>query len=88
MIEPVQEITAVAANGAKAQFDRIPQGDNKKFRKLALDTAAQQNLASCIALLKEVAAHYGFALDIREGETRESLSACAAQMQRSGLKKA
>ncbi len=61
----------MAANGAKALFDRVPQTDNRKFRKLALTTAAQQNLASCIALLKEVAAHYGYALDIKEGETYE-----------------
>lgn len=74
----MQEITAVAANGAKAQFDRIPQGDNKKFRKLALDTAAQQNLANCMALLKEVAAHYGYALDIREGETLEPFWQCSS----------
>ena len=57
----------MAANGAKALFDRVPQTENKKFRKLALTTASQQNLASCIALLKEVAAHYGFILDIKEG---------------------
>lgn len=64
----MQEITAVAANGAKVLFDRVPEAEHKKFRRVALATAAQQNMANCIALLKEVAAHYGYLLDIKEGK--------------------
>ena len=63
----IQEITAVAANGAKVLFERVPETESKRFRKVALETAANQNLASCIALLKEIAAHYGYKLDIHQG---------------------
>ena len=63
----LQEITAAAANGAKVQFDRVPQDDSAKFKRVALSVAAQQNLASCVAVLKEVAAHYGFTLNIEDG---------------------
>ena len=63
----LQEITAAAANGAKVQFDRVPTDDPAKFKRVALSVAVQQNLASCVAVLKEVAAHYGFTLNIEDG---------------------
>lgn len=66
-INLMQEMTAVAANGARVLFDRVPESEHKRFRRVALATAAQQNRANCVALLKEVAAHYGYSLDIKEG---------------------
>ena len=62
-----QEITAVAAAGAKVQFDRISVEESAKFRKTALSVAKAQNFANCVALIKEVAVHYGFALCIETG---------------------
>ena len=67
-----QEITAVASRGAQVQFDRVPLEESAKFRKTALSVAKQQNLACCVALLKEVAAHYGFALHIQTGGSAAS----------------
>lgn len=59
----------MASRGAQVQFDRIPLEESAKFRKTALSVAKQQNLACCVALLKEVAAHYGFALNVQTGES-------------------
>jgi len=63
----VQEITAAAANGAKAKFERISAEEPAKMRRVALNTATQQNLANCVALLKEVAVHFGYSLAIEDG---------------------
>ena len=46
----------------------MPQDDPAKFKRVALSVAVQQNLASCVAVLKEVAAHYGFTLNIEDGK--------------------
>ena len=61
----VQEITAAAANGAKAKFERIQ--DPAKLRRVALHMATQQNLATCVALLKEIAVHFGYSLAVEDG---------------------
>ena len=71
----MQELTAVAAAGAKAQFDRVPDGEQEKFRRTAMQVAKQQNHACCVAMLKEVAAHYGFALEFETGN-RTCLQDC------------
>ena len=70
----MQEITAAAANGAKAKFERIQ--DPGKLRRVALQTATQQNLATCVALLKEIAVHFGYSLAVEDGISSLPLSFC------------
>ena len=57
-----------ASGGAKAQLERVGNTDHAKIRRAVLSVATQQNLANCTALLKEIAAHYGFSLTVAEGD--------------------
>lgn len=54
---------AVSA-GIRPQLDRFQQAGGSALRAAVLTVAQQQKLATCTALLKEVAMVHGFALHI------------------------
>ena len=54
---------AVSA-GVRPQLDRTQEAGAPAMRAAVLSVAQQQKLATCTALLKEVASVYGFALHL------------------------
>lgn len=70
---------AVAA-GVRPQMERIgPDGTDVALRRVVLSVAQQQRLAVCSALLREVAASFGFALHVGPDIGDEDAGACAGK---------
>ena len=68
--------TQAVAAGVRPQLGRIgPDASDPAVRKVVLSVAQQQKLAACSALLREVAASYGFALHLAPDVGDEDLGA-------------